>query len=148
MIGKTVISLPSKEKLGIIIRETDKLFILDSGKKPRKDAKNIKWKILQTTTQQTVKQPQNLQKPKQSYQNKYTKIDFSNQQQNQQSYSQTFTTKKQAIDSAKRHFESWKQQALSYGQENETFQAQVYQINALHQRKKIFSIDPYGQSFH
>lgn len=145
MIGKTVISLPNKEKLGIIIRETDKLFILDSGKKPRKDSKNIKWKILQT--QQILKQTQQKSKQQIFYQNKYTKTDFSNQQ-NQQSYSQTFNTKKQAIDNAKRNFESWRQEALSYGLENEIFEAQVYQINSLNQRRKIFSIDPYGQSFH
>jgi len=143
MIGKTVISLPNKEKLGIIIRETDKIFILDTGKKPRKDSQNIKWKILQTIIgnhQQTSKQI--------FYQNKYTTIDFSDQQQNQQSYSQTFNTKNQAIDNAKRNFESWRQEAISFGLGDTTFEAQVYQINSLNQRKKIFSIDPYGEKFY
>lgn len=150
MIGKTVISLPKKEILGIIIRQTDKTFILDSGKRPKKDSQNIKWKILQS--QQISKQPQNLQTPKQQtfYQNKYTKIDFSTQQdqQNQESYTQKFTNRKQAIQNAKNSFNSWRQEAISFGSENEIFQAQVYQINPLNQRKKIFSIDPYSQTFY
>lgn len=51
-IGKTVISLPKKKVLGKIVSESEKTYKLDTGKRPRKDSQNIKWKISHHQQQQ------------------------------------------------------------------------------------------------